>query len=136
MLDSCRALEHEGWNVTYLPVSTGGLLSIDDLAAAIRPDTSLVSVMAVNNEIGVQQPIASVRTSVHAAARCILLHVYRHLSLICRKVYFFFLNVNSMTPVFTLFSHRNNILVVLSSTVWRQRVKLNILLYCSINSLL
>ena len=57
VLDSCRALEHEGWSVTYLPVSTGGLVDVQELAAAIRPDTILVSVMAVNNEIGVVQPI-------------------------------------------------------------------------------
>ena len=60
MLDSGRALEAEGFEVTYLPVSKTGLISLKDLEAAIRPDTSLVSVMAVNNEIGVKQPIAEI----------------------------------------------------------------------------
>lgn len=57
VLDSCRALEHEGWTVTYLPVEKTGLVNLEELRAAIRPDTALVSVMTVNNEIGVKQPI-------------------------------------------------------------------------------
>uniref|UniRef100_A0AAQ6AHD5 Cysteine desulfurase n=1 Tax=Amphiprion ocellaris TaxID=80972 RepID=A0AAQ6AHD5_AMPOC len=57
VLDSCRILESEGFSVTYLPVRTDGLL---DLEASIRPDTSLVSVMTVNNEIGVKQPIKEI----------------------------------------------------------------------------
>ncbi|KAK7023402.1 cysteine desulfurase, partial [Halocaridina rubra] len=57
VLDSCRALENEGWAVTYLPVQKSGLVSLEDLEAAMRSDTALVSVMTVNNEIGVIQPI-------------------------------------------------------------------------------
>ncbi|KAK7597766.1 hypothetical protein V9T40_009991 [Parthenolecanium corni] len=60
VLDSCRALEGEGFNVTYLPVSSTGLISLSDLENAITPKTSLVSVMAVNNEIGVKQPIKEI----------------------------------------------------------------------------
>ncbi|PIK39137.1 putative cysteine desulfurase, mitochondrial [Apostichopus japonicus] len=60
VLDSCRALEAEGFEVTYLPVQTNGLLDLKELENAIRPDTSLVSVMFVNNEIGVKQPIAEI----------------------------------------------------------------------------
>lgn len=60
VLDSCRALEGEGFEVTYLPVKKTGLLDLEQLEAAIRPDTALVSVMAVNNEIGVKQPIAEI----------------------------------------------------------------------------
>ncbi|KAJ2801688.1 cysteine desulfurase [Coemansia helicoidea] len=60
VLDSCRVLQEEGFEVTYLPVSKGGLVSLDDLAAAIRPTTALVSIMAVNNEIGVVQDIAGI----------------------------------------------------------------------------
>lgn len=56
VLASCRRLEVEqGWEVTYLPVGTDGLLDLAKLEAAIRPDTALVSVMHVNNEIGVVQ---------------------------------------------------------------------------------
>ncbi|KAF0699704.1 Aste57867_9753 [Aphanomyces stellatus] len=58
VLDSCRALEAEGFEVTYLPVSTNGLVDVDAFKAAIRPDTVLASVIAVNNEIGVLQPLA------------------------------------------------------------------------------
>ena len=60
VLDSCRALQQSGFEVTYLPVQHDGLLSLDTLRAAIRADTILVSVMAVNNEIGVLQPISDI----------------------------------------------------------------------------
>lgn len=60
MLDSCRALEAEGFDVTYLPVKSNGLIDIDQLEATITPVTSLVSIMTVNNEIGVRQPIEEI----------------------------------------------------------------------------
>lgn len=60
VLDSCRALENEGWEVTYLPVQTSGRISLEDLDKALRPDTALVSVMMVNNEIGVVQPVKEI----------------------------------------------------------------------------
>lgn len=52
MLDSCRYLQSRGFDVTYLPVKKDGLIDLDQLKAAIRPDTGLISVMMVNNEIG------------------------------------------------------------------------------------
>lgn len=60
VLDSCRALEGEGYEITYLPVCSTGIISLDELKSAIRPDTALVSIMAVNNEIGVKQPIKEI----------------------------------------------------------------------------
>lgn len=60
VLDSCRALEGEGFEITYLPVCSTGIISLDELESAIRPDTALVSIMAVNNEIGVKQPIKEI----------------------------------------------------------------------------
>lgn len=60
VLDSCRALESEGFDVTYLPVMKNGLIDVQQLESAIRPDTSLVSVMTVNNEIGVTQPMKDI----------------------------------------------------------------------------
>uniref|UniRef100_A0A5F9DH20 Copine-1 n=1 Tax=Oryctolagus cuniculus TaxID=9986 RepID=A0A5F9DH20_RABIT len=60
VLDSCRSLEAEGFKVTYLPVQKSGIIDLQELEAAIQPDTSLVSVMTVNNEIGVKQPIAEI----------------------------------------------------------------------------
>ncbi|XP_036682071.1 cysteine desulfurase, mitochondrial [Balaenoptera musculus] len=60
VLDSCRSLEAEGFQVTYLPVKKSGIIDLKELEAAIQPDTSLVSVMTVNNEIGVKQPIAEI----------------------------------------------------------------------------
>ncbi len=57
VLDSCRTMEQEGFDVTYLPVLPSGIICLDALKDAIRPDTACVSVMAVNNEIGVLQPL-------------------------------------------------------------------------------
>ena len=61
VLDSCRSLEQEGYDVTYLPVSAGtGMVDVGELERAMRDDTLLVSVMAVNNEIGTRQPIEEI----------------------------------------------------------------------------
>jgi cysteine desulfurase len=60
VLAPCGYLEKLGFSVTYLPVDDRGLIAIADLAAAMRPDTILVSVMAANNEIGVIQPLAEI----------------------------------------------------------------------------
>lgn len=60
VLDSMRHLESEGYEVTYLDVDEEGMIRWDDLVNAIRPDTTLISVMAVNNEIGVIQDIARI----------------------------------------------------------------------------
>ena len=60
ILDTMRELEREGFSVTYLDVKDNGLLDLDVLKAAIRPDTILISVMSVNNEIGVIQDIATI----------------------------------------------------------------------------
>jgi cysteine desulfurase len=60
VLDTCRELEREGFEVTYLDVKENGLLDLDVFKAALRPDTIVVSVMFVNNEIGVIQPIAEI----------------------------------------------------------------------------
>jgi len=60
VLDTMRELERQGFEVTYLDVRTDGLLDLDALKAALRPDTILVSVMLVNNEIGVIQDIAAI----------------------------------------------------------------------------
>lgn len=60
VLDSCRALEAEGFSITYLPVQKNGIIDLKDLENALTPHTSLVSVMTVNNEIGVKQPIADI----------------------------------------------------------------------------
>ncbi|MBK7327136.1 cysteine desulfurase used in synthesis of Fe-S cluster (tRNA 4-thiouridine sulfurtransferase) [Candidatus Propionivibrio aalborgensis] len=60
VLDTCRELERGGFEVTYLDVKESGLLDLDVFKSALRPDTILVSVMLVNNEIGVIQPIAEI----------------------------------------------------------------------------
>jgi cysteine desulfurase len=57
VLDTCRELERQGFEVTYLDVKDNGLIDLDVFKAALRPDTVLVSVMMVNNEIGVIQDI-------------------------------------------------------------------------------
>ncbi|MBQ4875540.1 MAG: IscS subfamily cysteine desulfurase [Rickettsiaceae bacterium H1] len=60
VLDSCRHLEEKGFKVTYLPVSSNGIIDLDELEDTITEKTNLVSVMAVNNEIGVIQPLKEV----------------------------------------------------------------------------
>ncbi len=60
VLDVVRELERVGFEATYLEPQDNGLISIEQLTAAIRPDTILISVMLVNNEIGVIQPIAEI----------------------------------------------------------------------------
>jgi len=60
VLDSCRKLGEEGFDVTYLPVQHNGVISLEALEAAIRPDTSIVSIMTVNNETGVIQPMKEI----------------------------------------------------------------------------
>ena len=60
VLDSCRQLEREGFEVTYLDPTPAGLITPEQVAAAIRPDTILVSLMHVNNEIGVINDIAAI----------------------------------------------------------------------------
>ena len=60
VLDSARHLQDEGFDVTYLPVQNNGLINMQELEAAIRPDTALVSIMTVNNEIGVIQPMEEI----------------------------------------------------------------------------
>ena len=58
VLETCRDLQQQGGEITYLPVDSDGLVSAADLEAAIRPDTVLVSIMAANNEIGTVEPFA------------------------------------------------------------------------------
>lgn len=58
--ESCAALEREGFVITYLPVSGNGLIDLEHLQAAITGETILVSIMGVNNEIGVIQPLAEI----------------------------------------------------------------------------
>lgn len=60
VLDPCGYLESLGFEITYLPVQSDGVIDLAELEQAIRPDTILVSVMAANNEIGVLQPLAEI----------------------------------------------------------------------------
>lgn len=60
VLDACRHLEEEGFEITYLKVTNNGLIDLGDLKKAIKPNTLMVSIMAVNNEIGVIQPLAEI----------------------------------------------------------------------------
>lgn len=60
VLSSCRQLEKEGYVVSYLPVDSKGMVSLDALKKCIRPDTILISIMMANNEVGTIEPIAEI----------------------------------------------------------------------------
>lgn len=60
VFETCKQLEKEGFEVDYLPLNEAGVISLEDLEQAIRPDTILVSVMTVNNETGIAMPIAEI----------------------------------------------------------------------------
>jgi len=60
VLHTCEQLEKEGFKITYLPVDEEGLISLDDLKAAITPETILITIMTANNEIGTIQPIKEI----------------------------------------------------------------------------
>lgn len=60
VLHSAKALEREGFEVTYVSADNNGLVRAEDVAAAIRPDTAMVSVMFANNELGTIQPVAEI----------------------------------------------------------------------------
>jgi cysteine desulfurase len=72
VLDSCSRLERDGWSVSRIPVDGDGFVDLDALRAAMTDSTTLVSVMAANNEIGVLQPLAEIAEIVHE--RGALLH--------------------------------------------------------------
>lgn len=78
VLKSCSELEARGWNVTYVPVSTGGVVAVDAVRDALRDDTTLVSVMAVNNEIGTIQPIAEISALVRERRDAGQTHLHFH----------------------------------------------------------
>ena len=96
VLDPCRELERRGWQVTYLAPDTGGVIHPDQVAAALRADTVLVSLMHVNNEIGVIQDIAAIaaRCAEHGGTR---LHVDAAQSIGKRAVDFAALGVDLMS---------------------------------------
>ena len=60
ILHTCQQLEREGFKVTYVPVDDQGIIKLDELEAAITPETTLITVMAANNEIGTIQPIEAI----------------------------------------------------------------------------
>ena len=74
VLEPVRALAAQGYEVTYLKPDRAGRVSIDDLKAALRPDTVLVSMMLVNNELGTLQPVAQAAQAIQDAGCPALLH--------------------------------------------------------------
>lgn len=66
ILHTCDYLKQQGFEITYVNVDENGKIKLDELEAAIRPDTILISVMTANNEIGTVQPIAEIATIAHA----------------------------------------------------------------------
>lgn len=74
VLEPCRELERQGYEVTYLRPDREGNISLEELEAALRPDTVLVSMMLVNNELGTLLPVAEAAQSIRDAGSPALLH--------------------------------------------------------------
>lgn len=74
VLETCKDLEGQGYEVTYLKPDKTGHIQVDDLCAALRPDTALVSMMLVNNEVGSVQPVADCVKAVKSFDKSILFH--------------------------------------------------------------
>ncbi len=74
----CDALEKRGWEVTRLPVYEDGIVRIEDVRAAVRPDTVLITVMLANNEIGTIQPVAEIGALVRAERAAGRRHLWLH----------------------------------------------------------
>ena len=75
VLQPLAYLEEQGFEITYLPVEQDGTISLDALQKAIRPDTILVTIMGVNNEVGAIEPIAEVAQVIKDSGQNILFHV-------------------------------------------------------------
>ncbi len=70
VINACEQLEREGAAITYLPVASDGLVAVDDVRAALRPETVLISIMHANNELGTIQPLADIsKIAVEAGVR-------------------------------------------------------------------
>ena len=74
VLETCKDLEHQGYEVTYLKPDKAGRITVEQLTAVLRPDTVLVSMMLVNNETGVILPVAECVKAVKACDPAILFH--------------------------------------------------------------
>lgn len=97
ILHTCEYLEKRGFEITYLPVDKDGLISIEDLKNAIRPDTILISVMFANNEIGTIQPIEEIGSI--AKEKGILFHTdavqaYGHVPIDVEKLHLDYLSAS------------------------------------------
>ena len=75
VLYACKALEAEGFEVTYLPVDRNGQVAVSDVVANLRPETLLVSIMHVNNEVGTIMPVTEIGRAVKAKNPQTLFHV-------------------------------------------------------------
>ncbi len=75
VLNTMKYLEQQGFEVTYLPVKGDGRIDLAELSAALRDDTVLVSIMAVNNEVGARQPVEEAAKIIHDKNPDILFHV-------------------------------------------------------------
>src|SRR5699024_6052139 len=74
VLESCRWMERQGYEVTYLAPAQDGSISAEQVLSAVRPDTALVSVMLVNNELGNLYPLAEIAKGLAARNPQTLLH--------------------------------------------------------------
>ncbi len=78
ILGPAQFLESQGWRVTYLPVDKQGFIRLDDFAAALSSDTSMISIMWANNEIGVVQPIFEIAALVEKHCQAVSHEIFLH----------------------------------------------------------
>lgn len=99
VLDACRALEGEGYEVTYLPVNRDGLISVEQVTQAIHKDTILISIMYANNEIGTIMPITAIGKKlklINAARQARQLPIIAFHTDACQAAGYLNINVNDL----------------------------------------
>jgi len=91
VLHACEFLESQGFEVTYLPVDQDGIVKLEELKKALRPETILVSIMFANNEIGTVQPIKEISSIIKSFGQPIIFHADA-----CQAAAYYSLDVNNL----------------------------------------
>ena len=77
VLETCKAIEKEGAEVTYLPVDSKGIISVQELEKSIKPNTVLITIMGINNENGIKQPLSQIGAIAKKITSIFILIMYK-----------------------------------------------------------